>query len=80
MTVDKPEMPGTEDPHARLERTFINEYLRERGYDPHKLHELPAATVKQLLTEASQYASAKLTEVESRANFVTEVHGGPAPL
>ncbi len=64
------------DPLAQLERALTAEFLRSRGYDPSKLHELPEAKVQELLKEASLYASAKLTEVESRAHFVHDIHGG----
>jgi hypothetical protein len=66
---------ASEDPHAQLERAFIEEYLHERGYSLKDLHRLPEAEAHQLMAEASTYASSKLTEVESRAHFVIEVHG-----
>ena len=75
-----PDAPAVEDPHARLEKAFIEEYLRSRGYTLKTLHGLPEELVKQLMTEASLYASAKLTELESRAHFVDEVHGVTPPL
>jgi len=73
-------LPGPTDPLAQLERAFIAEFLRARGYDPDRLHELPEAEVHQLLTQASVHASAKLMEVESRAHYVSELHGGPPAL
>ena len=80
MTPQQPDVPVAEDPHARLEKAFIDEYLRSQGYDRHRLHELPEALAKQLMTEASLHASAKLTEMEARARFVDEVHGTAPPL
>jgi hypothetical protein len=69
------EAPLRDDPHARLEKAFIEEYLRGQGYSPEDLHHLPEDVVKRLMTEASLYASVKLTEVEARARFVHEVEG-----
>lgn len=80
MDTDRTFAPLHDDPHARLEHAFIVEYLHNLGYEWEKLHELPEATVKHLMTEASMYASSKLTEVEARAHFVNEVHGVTPPL
>ncbi len=74
------EMPAARDPDALLERAFIDEYLRDHGYDPHRLHELPEELVKSLMTDASIYASDRLAEIEARAGFVDEVHGVTPPL
>lgn len=65
---------STEDIHAYLEETLIASYLKDKGYDLKKLKDLPEAEVKQLLTEASTYASNKLAEVELRAHFIQELH------
>lgn len=75
MNAEQPAALLSEDPLARLEKFFIAEYLRSHGYDLEKLRELPEATAKQLMTEASLYASVRLTEVEARAHFVEEIHG-----
>jgi hypothetical protein len=71
----RPEAPLQEDPHGRLEKAFIEEYLRSQGYTLEDLHHLPEDVVKRLMTEASLYASVRLTEVEARARFVHEVEG-----
>ncbi len=76
MTADRPDVPACEDPQSQLERAFIDELLRLRGYDRAKLHELPEQQVELLMKQASAYASGKLTEIESRAHFVHEIHGG----
>jgi hypothetical protein len=68
-------IPIEEDPHALMERTFIQEYLKGHGHTLESLHELPEAQAKKLMAEASVYASSKLTEMEARAHFVGEVHG-----
>jgi hypothetical protein len=74
MTIERQEGGGREDRQARLERAFIEEFIRNRGYDPLALDELPEAERKRLLTEASVHAAAKLAEVESRAHYVHEIH------
>ena len=65
-----------EDPLGQLERAFIEEFVRREGHDPLMLHELPESQRHALLKDASTYASGKLTEVESRAHFVHDIHGG----
>jgi hypothetical protein len=72
--------PVVEDPHARMEWTYIVEYLANLGVTPQDLPDLPPEKVKQLMTEASTYASSRLTEVESRAHFVDKIHGASPPL
>ena len=68
-----------EDPLAGLERMYIEVYLRSKGHTLHSVHELPEQEAKRLMTEASMFASARLAEVEARAQFVQDIHG-TAPL
>jgi hypothetical protein len=63
-------------PLAELERTLIEGFIRERGYDPLTLADLPDDTRAALLKDASVYASGKLMEVEARSHFVHELHSG----
>jgi mono/diheme cytochrome c family protein len=53
-----------EDPNAQLETTLIDEFLRTRGLDRDKLHDLPEAQATQLRKEASAYATARLTALD----------------
>lgn len=69
-----PETNSTEIPDSKLERIFINAYITEKGYKLENLHELPADELKQLMTDASRYASAKLAEMETRAHLIKEIH------
>ena len=62
-------------PQSALERRFIKEYLREKGYQLEDLKRLPLKESKHLLTEACRYASLKLAEVESKAKFRKEIRG-----
>lgn len=75
MTTRPPDVPPTEDRHARLERQFIDEYLSLRGHTREDLQRLPQEEADALLREASVHASSKLAEVDSRAHFVHEIHG-----
>jgi hypothetical protein len=73
-------LPVSEHPMADLEELFITEYLRNRGYSPDQLHELPLEASSELLKEASRYATAKLAEVESQTVSMEEVHKSTASL
>ena len=61
-------------PKADLELMYIAEYLREKGYSIRELNDLPETESTRLMTEASQYASLKLAELESRARLRNEIH------
>jgi hypothetical protein len=74
MNPDPPVEPLMEDPNALLEKAIIEEYLRSRGLTLEALEHLPKRTRTRLMTEASRYASLKLTELEARAHLVDEVH------
>lgn len=63
-------------PLGQLERSLIDEFVRNRGHDPHKLADLPEHEREKLLVDASVYASGKLTEVEARSHFIDEIHDG----
>ena len=63
-----------EEIHALLERCLIDEYLKDKGYTRESLKSLPDETARQLMKEASTYASGKLSEIEIRARFVDGLH------
>ena len=63
-------------PLGQLERALIDEFMRARGYDPLKLADLPEEERQTLRKEASVYASARLTEVESRSHVLHDIHDG----
>ncbi len=69
-----------EDRNAMLEKALIEEYLHEKGYTLEDLKKLPEALAEKLMKEASQYASLKMEEVESRAKFIKELHDNASPL
>lgn len=64
-----------EEPHAALEKKYIEEYLHRKGYTVQNLHELPEEEAKQLMIEASIHASTKLAVVETRKRLLHELHG-----
>jgi hypothetical protein len=66
--------PIIENKHAGLEKSLIEAYLRSKGYTRGGLKKLPEAEAKQLMKEASVYASGKLAELEKRAHFLQELH------
>ena len=68
------------DPLAQLERAFIEEYLHGRGQHLNTLAALPREQANALMKEASAYASGRLTEVETRAHLVGDLHDASAPL
>lgn len=75
MTAQDNDKSRIQPPLVGLERTLIDEFLRSRGLDASSLEALPEAERHALLTEASTYASTRLTEIESRSHYVDELHG-----
>ena len=67
------------DPHAELERALIAEFLERRGVSLAAMKELPDEDAAVLLKAASLYASGRLTEMESRAHLVEDLHRAPQP-
>jgi len=76
----EPAETPVQSPLGALERTLIEGYVRSRGYDPDRLHELDEAIRDELLKQASVYASSRLAEVEARSQYVHELHDGGPPL
>jgi len=74
------EQTTMEEPLAGLERMYMEVYLRGKGHTMHSLHELPEQEAKRLMAEASVFASTKLAEVETRAQFVHDIHGTAPPM
>lgn len=62
------------DPHTEVEMMYITEYLKSKNCSLEKLAELPTATAKALMEEASKYASLHLAELEMGAAFVDAIH------
>jgi hypothetical protein len=60
---------------ATLEKKYIEEYLHSRGYRRKDLKKLTTEVARQLMIEASIYASLKLADIESRSHFRKIIHG-----
>lgn len=56
-------------PQSVLEKAFLEAYLLKRGYCLSDLADLPEKKAKELMTQASRYASLKLAMLESTAHF-----------
>lgn len=65
------------DLKATLEKKYIEEYLLGKGYRRKDLRELPKEEARQLMIEASIYASLKLAHIESKAHFRNKIHWSP---
>jgi hypothetical protein len=65
------------DPMAELERHLISAYVAGAGHDLDALLARTDEDAKRLLAQASRYASAKMSEVESRSHFLHKLHGEP---
>jgi hypothetical protein len=63
-----------EGPQSKLEWKYIQEYLQGKGASIETLGKLPKDEQQRLMSEACQYASLKLAEVESRAKFRHDIH------
>lgn len=64
-----------EEPLAELERQLIAAYVAGAGEDLDTLRTRNDEAARTLLTEASMYASARLTEVESRSHYLHKLRG-----
>ena len=79
MSLD-PAVPPVADPLAKLERAFIEEHLAKSGHQLDQLAALPADEARALMRDAAQYASGRLTEVETRAHLVEDLHAAAPPV
>ena len=75
MKLNNLEQPPLEQPLAELERQLIKAYLAGAGQNFHDLMMRDDEAARQLLAEASLYASERLSEIESRAHFLRKLHG-----
>lgn len=76
MQPDRPDVPPLQEPLAELERRIIDDYIRERGYEPAALRASGDADARRILIEASIYAATRLSEVEARSHYVRDLHTG----
>ncbi len=76
MSIKPPDTHAMEDQTAHLELALIEQFIRARGIDPANLHDLPTDERERLQKDAAAHAALKLAEMESRAHYVHELHGG----
>ena len=65
-----------EDPQAQLERALIDEFLQRHGCSLATVNLKPPDEREELLRQASLYAVIRLAEIDARAAYVHELHGG----
>lgn len=66
-----------EEPLAELERELITAYVAGAGQDLEALLTRTDEQARRLLADASLYATARLTEVESRSHYLRSLRGEP---
>jgi hypothetical protein len=64
-----------EEPLAQLERQLLHAYLAGAGHDFHELMTRDDDGSRQLLADASLYASERLSEIEARAHYLKRLRG-----
>jgi lambda repressor-like predicted transcriptional regulator len=65
-----------EDPEARLERALIEQFLQARGESLASVATKAEPEQRALLAQAMQYAAVRLAEIDARALYVHQIHGG----
>lgn len=75
MTVNGTTQTSLEEPLAELERQLISAYVAGAGQNLETLLARDDEDARKLLAEASLYASARLTEVESRSRYLRGLRG-----
>ncbi len=69
MKTTSPGTPLVDSPQSELERQFIRQYIRDKGYSRDDMRALPKEQASALYRQACRYAALKLAEVEARALF-----------
>jgi len=75
MTTNADAIPPIHEPLAELERELITAYVAGAGQDLDTLVNRTDEPARRLLAEASRYASARLSEVESRLHYLRSLRG-----
>ena len=75
MTMNRADLRPMEEPLAELERELISAYITCAGQDLQALRARNDKEARHLLTDASLYASSRLTEVESRLHYLRSLRG-----
>jgi len=64
-----------EEPLAELERELINAYVAGAGQDVDAVRARHDEQATRLLTDASLYATARMSEVEARLHYLQSLRG-----
>ena len=64
-----------QDPVEKLEKMYLDDFLRSKGYTWQSVNALPENERKKILTAASTYVGLKMAEVEGKARISDELHG-----
>jgi hypothetical protein len=75
MTTSNTDRPPLEEPLAALERELITAYLAGAGHSLQRLQTQDDLEARALLAAASLYATARLTEVETRSHYLRSLRG-----
>ena len=65
-----------QDPQAGLERALIDEFLTARGSSLSTIDQKPTEERLALLRQATEYAAGRLAEIDARAAYIHQIHGG----
>jgi hypothetical protein len=65
------------EPLAQLERELVGAYVAGTGHDLQVLRLRNDAEARAILTQASLYASTRLSEVEARLHYLQALRGQP---
>ena len=65
-----------EDPQGHLERALMDEFLTARGCTLSTLDQKPEQERRTLLQQAALYAAGRLAEIDARAAYIHQIHGG----
>ena len=71
------EMPAAQmkEPLAELEKELINAYVAGAGQEFQTLLARNDEAARRLLSDASLYATARLTEIETRSHYLRSLRG-----
>lgn len=75
MATIRSETTPIEEPLANLERQLMSAYVAGAGHDLQALLGRTDDEARRLLTEASSYAAARLSEVEARSHYLRHLRG-----
>ncbi len=71
--IQSPNSGFYETHQSGLEAHYIEDFLNSKGLSRSELGQLPPDEARQLMREASRYASTKLAEHEARAKFTKDI-------